>query len=105
MAGRFLCGLCCSAMVACSIGSLAQSAGRDAAGTDPRNFDATEYGERVVLGPKWLFAPGDNPTWATPAFDDSGWTTISTDKQLLEYDIGNNSYVWYRMHLHLSPHT
>src|ERR1700677_2384234 len=53
-----------------------------AASDDPRNVDATSFGERITLGPNWLFAPGDNPAWAAPGFDDSGWTTVSVAGEL-----------------------
>jgi len=72
---------------------------------DPRNFDATQYGELVALGPNWLFAPGDNPAWASPAFDDSGWKTISIDKNLLDNGIRDIPFAWYRLHIHLRPGT
>jgi phosphoserine phosphatase RsbU/P len=71
--------------------------------SDPRNFDATHYGERVTLGPDWLFAPGDNPAYASPTFDDSGWKTISTRKELFDYGIRDIRYGWYRIHIHLGP--
>lgn len=51
--------------------------------SDPRNVDATSFGQRITLGPEWLFAPGDNPAWASPAFDDSGWRVVSSNKELL----------------------
>ena len=84
----------------CALGARAQ-----AAAPDPRNFDATQFGQRVTLGPNWLFAPGDNPAWSSPAFDDSGWKTVSTQKQLLDYGIGDIPYAWYRLHIHLRPGT
>jgi hypothetical protein len=71
--------------------------------TDPRNFDASKFGEHVTLGPNWLFAPGDNPAWASPTYDDSGWRTISTDERLAHYGIHDIPYVWYRVHIHLRP--
>jgi hypothetical protein len=76
-----------------------------AATPDPRNVDAASFGERVTFGPDWLFAPGDNPAYASPAFDDSGWKTVSTQKQLLEYGIRDLHYAWYRIHIHLRPGT
>src|SRR6266550_3890992 len=56
MTGRFLGWLGCAAVVSCCIASWGQSTERDAARTDPRQFDATSFGERVILGPNWLFA-------------------------------------------------
>jgi len=70
---------------------------------DPRNVDASRFGERIDLGPNWLFAPGDNPAWAAPSFDDSAWTTVSTEKQLSDYGIRDVAYGWYRLHIHLRP--
>ena len=72
---------------------------------DPRNVDASRFGERIDLGPNWLFAPGDNPAWAAPSFDDSAWTTVSTEKQLSDYGIRDVAYGWYRLHIHLRPGT
>jgi sigma-B regulation protein RsbU (phosphoserine phosphatase) len=101
MAGRSLCCLCLSAIVACAAVSLAQSTERDVAGTDPRHFEATAYGQPITLGPNWLFAPGDNATWASPTFDDIGWKTVSTRTQLFDFGIRDIAYGWYRMHIHL----
>ena len=84
--------------IVCALGARAQ-----AAAPDPRNFDATQFGQRVTLGPNWLFAAGDNPARSSPAFDDSGWKTVSTQKQLLELGIRDLHYAWYRIHIHLRP--
>jgi serine phosphatase RsbU (regulator of sigma subunit) len=73
--------------------------------TDPRNVDASRFGERIDLGPNWLFAPGDNPAWAAPSFDDSAWITVSTKKQLFDYGIRDVAYGWYRLHIHVRPGT
>lgn len=73
--------------------------------TDPGHVDATQFGAFVKLGPDWLFAPGDNPAYASPTFDDSSWKDISTDKQLLDYGYRDLPYAWYRLHIHLRPGT
>jgi len=70
---------------------------------DPRNVDATDFGQRVDLGPDWLFAPGDNPACASPTFDDSGWKTISTTRELGDFGFHDIRYGWYRLHIHLRP--
>jgi len=103
MARRFLCCLSWWALLACALVSSAQSSAGDVGRTDPRRFDATEYGQRVILGPDWLFASGDNPAWALPDFDDRDWKMVSTEKELFEYGVRDISYAWYRMHVHLSP--
>jgi sigma-B regulation protein RsbU (phosphoserine phosphatase) len=68
---------------------------------NPRHFDAFYLGMRVNLGPDWLFSPDDNPAYASPAFNDSGWKTISTNKKLTDYGIHDIPYAWYRMHVHV----
>ncbi len=70
---------------------------------DPRHVDATGFGQRITLGPNWLFAPGDNPAWASPTYDDSRWQAISSDKALTDYGIRDIRYCWYRIHIHLPP--
>ncbi len=56
-----------------------------------------------TLGPDWLFSPGDNLAWASPAFDDSGWRVVSANKELPDYGIHDIKYGWYRAHIHLRP--
>lgn len=70
----------------------------------PRHFDAFWLGMRVDLGPDWLFSPDDNPAYASPTYDDSGWKTVSANKQLTDYGIRNIPYAWYRIHVHVAPH-
>jgi hypothetical protein len=88
---------------ACAPCAAAQSPALNPASLDPRRVDATQYGQRISLGPNWLFAPGDNPAWASPTFDDSVWQTISTGKELSTYGIHDIRYAWYRTHIHLRP--
>ena len=90
-------------LLAVASGAFVCSQTNGPAGNDPRHVDATQFGERISLGPNWLFAPGDNPAYASPTFDDSRWRTISTDKQLFDYGIRDNRYGWYRLHIHLRP--
>ena len=92
-------------LATCAMFAQAQASAQFPAATDPRNFDATSFGDYVDLGPNWLFAPGDNPAWALPAFDDSGWKTVSTDKPLTDYGYRDLPRVWYRLHIHLRPGT
>jgi hypothetical protein len=68
---------------------------------NPRHFDAFWLGMRVDLGPDWLFSPDDNPAYASPTYDDIGWKTVSTNKQLTDYGIRNIPYAWYRIHVHV----
>ena len=45
----------------------------------------------------WKFQKGNNPAWATPAFDDSGWASIpiSTNWEKVGYP-DYDGYAWYR---------
>jgi len=87
----------------CSVDARAQTNGQQL--SEPRNFNATAFGSRIELGPNWLFSPGDNPAWASPAFDDSHWTIVNSEKNLFDYGIRDIPYAWYRVHLHLRPDT
>jgi sigma-B regulation protein RsbU (phosphoserine phosphatase) len=84
---------------------MAQSLAPAEPSSDPHHFYAPWLGIRVVLGPDWLFAADDNPAYAQPAFDDSGWKTISADRSLASYGFGPIPYAWYRMHVHVNPHS
>ena len=92
-------------LLACAALSEAQAAGRGPRPDplNPHHFDAFHLGMRVHLGPNWLFSPDDNPAYAAPTFDDSGWKTVSTNKQLTDYGIHDIPYGWYRIHVHMEP--
>ncbi len=51
----------------------------------------------VTLGGLWQFHTGDNPHWAAPEYDDSGWKKISVDKpwRAQGYE-GYTGFAWYR---------
>jgi hypothetical protein len=89
--------------VLCAANTSAQVSPSPKAGLDPRNFDAASFGSFVPVGPNWLISPGDNPVWASQAFDDSSWRTISTEKTLPDSGIRDIQYAWYRIHIHLRP--
>lgn len=92
-------------LAGCAPPALAQAAAPDPGRANPRNVDATQFGDIVTLGPDWLFAPGDDPAWASPAFDDSGWKTVSAEKPLTDYGYRDLHFSWYRIHVHLRPGT
>ena len=69
----------------------------------PHDVDATRFGDTVWLGPEWLFHPGDDPQWASPTFDDHGWTVVSAQRELTSYGFRNVRFGWYRMHIRLRP--
>jgi hypothetical protein len=52
-----------------------------------------------LVGP-WKFQTGDDPAWATPAFDDSGWESIRGDHPWGQQGHARyTGYAWYRIHL------
>ena len=79
----------------------------------------------VVFDGPWTFAPGDSPRadakfiWASPAFDDSGWTGMDLRSRAGQADLAYENtgyiegwtvrgfprltgYAWYRLRVHLS---
>jgi phosphoserine phosphatase RsbU/P len=65
-------------------------------------FNATSVSAAAKLQGNWRFQTGDDPRWASPAFDDSNWRLISTernwDQQGLQHTRG---YMWYRAKIKL----
>ena len=52
------------------------------------------------LAGTWRFHPGDDPRWADPNFDDSGWKLLRMPLTLKEQGYPNfQGYGWYRLHL------
>jgi hypothetical protein len=92
-------------LAGCAAFALAQAATPAPGDANPHNMDATRFGDLVTVGPNWLFAPDDNPAWASPAIDDSGWKIVSTEKPLTDYGYRDFHFAWYRIHIHLRPGT
>jgi hypothetical protein len=69
-----------------------------------QNFDAGRLPQPVQLGGVWLIHAGDDPAYARPDFDDSGWTQFdaSTSAKRI-FPTARPSVVWYRLHVALSP--
>lgn len=64
----------------------------------PATFDL-DKGREVMLSLDglWRFHPGDDPHWADPAFNDSAWPLIRSDKSWSDQGYKNMSgYAWYR---------
>jgi phosphoserine phosphatase RsbU/P len=58
-------------------------------------------GALPVDGP-WQFHTGDDPAWASPAFDDSGWESIQVNQTWeAQGHTGYTGYAWYRRHIDL----
>jgi len=78
-------------LLACLPGLLAQT------------FDASHWTQGVVsLASAWRFHPGDDPAWASPAFDDSSWPQQNTTSTWNHQGYrGYSGYAWYRLRLKL----
>jgi phosphoserine phosphatase RsbU/P len=50
----------------------------------------------------WSLQPGDDPAYAEPGFDDSGWQKVDLHRNPLPDEIVAQGHArWYRLHLHL----
>jgi serine phosphatase RsbU (regulator of sigma subunit) len=100
--------------------AIAQTAPASSPVTTVRVADAT-----VSLPGPWKFSPGDSPRtgdaplWASPAFDDSAWSTLDLHTQSGQIDPGYGNpeylkgwsakgyprlvgYAWYRLRIHVA---
>jgi hypothetical protein len=60
----------------------------------------------IPIDGEWQFHLGDDIHWAAPAFDDSQWERITTDRTWgAQSHPSNTGFAWYRRHLdiHASP--
>ncbi len=56
----------------------------------------------VLLEGRWRFQPGDDPRWADPQFNDSGWTLVKSGSDWDEIGYHKlDGTAWYRFHVTL----
>jgi hypothetical protein len=56
------------------------------------------------LDGEWQFHLGDNPAWASPNFDDSGWEQLTADKTWgAQGHPAYTGYAWYRRNISITP--
>lgn len=72
-----------------------------------QSFDASQWNQGVTtITAAWRFHPGDDPTWASPSFDDSYWPLIATDRLWQDQGYGGlKGYAWYRLRVKLPATT
>jgi stage II sporulation SpoE-like protein len=64
---------------------------------------ATIHGA-IKINNSWRFRAGDDPAWANPDFDDSGWDKIDLTQTFAEQGIESFSgYAWYRLRIRPAP--
>jgi hypothetical protein len=69
----------------------------------PLPIDGIGQATLPMDGP-WQFHPGDNPAWASPDFDDSGWPQIETGRTWEGQGFRNyTGYAWYRQRIVVDP--
>ncbi|HEU5457893.1 MAG TPA: SpoIIE family protein phosphatase [Terracidiphilus sp.] len=60
--------------------------------------------DTAPLNGPWQFHLGDNPQWASPAFDDFFWQQLSAEKTWgAQGHDGYTGFAWYRMHVKADP--
>lgn len=69
----------------------------------PMAIEGLGKGTAPIDGP-WRFHVGDNPAWAAPGFDDSGWQRVTADEPWgMQGHDRYTGYAWYRCRLKLTP--
>ena len=83
--------------------SHAQQASAKIAPITPFVVEGLGKGAIALNGP-WQFHPGDDPAWAAPAFDDSGWERLTADRPWGEQGHARyTGFAWYRYSFALTP--
>ena len=59
--------------------------------------------EPVSIAGEWQFRVGDDPSWASPALDDSDWTTVAVPAHSPDGYPGFTGLAWYRLTVQLQP--
>jgi sigma-B regulation protein RsbU (phosphoserine phosphatase) len=73
-------------------------------GLAAQTFDATNLRQPAELAATWLVHAGDDPAYARPDFDDSGWMKFDSTKDLHDlFPHDHPEVVWYRLHVNVAP--
>lgn len=92
---RWLCALAACALLATCAAIEAQSA---------PIFDATHLRETADLGSPWLIHGGDDPSFASPALDDSHWMLFDPYKSIVTaFPKDRPEVIWYRLRVKVDP--
>ncbi|WP_263358125.1 GGDEF domain-containing protein [Acidicapsa ligni] len=80
----------------------AKQTSRKNATAAPLMIEALGKGTFALSGP-WQFHTGDDPTWANPTFDSSGWEKLSADQPWGKQGHANlTGFAWYRCSIALT---
>lgn len=81
----------------------AVQAGPKSAAIAPLAVEGLGKGTFPLSGP-WQFHPGDDPAWASPAFDSSGWEQLTADQPWgMQGHPHLTGFAWYRCSIALIP--
>jgi hypothetical protein len=70
---------------------------------NPHHVQGSSLGAPVDLSSTWLIRQGDDPRYADPGLDDSGWLLVKSGEPLSTYGLKNVDLVWYRTHVTIPP--
>ncbi len=74
-----------------------------AAGTAAAATGVASLEEPIFLDGEWAFQPGDDPAWADPKLDDSGWSTLLVPGAWGSQGWEETTVAWYRRSLRIAP--
>ena len=76
----------------------------DVLGQTPPVFTISELPQQgVLLDKNWRWQAGDNPQWATPAFNDRRWQAIDPTKDIMELpQLHKANISWFRLRFSLA---
>jgi sigma-B regulation protein RsbU (phosphoserine phosphatase) len=70
----------------------------------PRPIDATDLRNPIEFGASGVVQAGDDPAFAQPDFDDSGWSLADAKRRLRDYFPKNQQpIIWRRLHVQVKP--
>jgi hypothetical protein len=72
---------------------------------DPHRVDGGALGQALDVTSQWLLIQGDDPRYADPKLDDSGWLVVQAGHSLSSYGLKNVDRVWYRTHVCIPANT
>jgi serine phosphatase RsbU (regulator of sigma subunit) len=96
-------------LVLCAASAFGQQPGlrpaQPAGSRSAQTFLIPGIGEGAVhIDGYWQFHLGDDPAWASPSLDDSGWESIRADDPWgVQGHPSYAGYAWYRRHLDILP--
>jgi hypothetical protein len=69
-----------------------------------QTFDASTLGQPAELNATWLVKAGDDPSYASPGYDDSQWLPVDPTASIKSYFPGREpNILWYRLHVKVAP--